>query len=511
MQEQTMTESLSPWCHYAHVSSWCLRNGYGDLFNDPNIFEILTQLLFALLVFVRILARFLILQLIKWRGHRNSPGNENAQRKIISWGISSPAVNRRVPIEFTNREKNSSKITDKHMKRSYSVVEQATKQKFYDCSKYDSICDGKKCLSFKHKRHTSFQHRHINSAPSPSYSSNSPQQYASSIRWTRSSGSTVEVEYEKLKFLRRNLSMRSSSVSSMTEISLNSGFREYLGFTNEDVKADFVPEELQEDSDSSAEQPVHFGVFCPLKKERGGILRSMSCVYRRTQEDLSKDTMPTPNIGQQGSHKISKSLLDGQISITEDVSNYNDSESLIRTLQNAYLKGQKKLSALCKELEVERISSETAAIEAMCMISRLQGEKATLYMEIVNCRRVEKERGIYLDQVIQHLKRKLFEKERENYLLKRQVMTMGGKYRRDVTESVAKKKEVDGVTFHLEGHRTLLVENRGPNQDETHRSIIDSPGRKSKRPFPWEKTPQQPSKRLKLTFDNGNSGTFTIF
>lgn len=65
-----------------------------------------------------------------------------------------------------------------------------------------------------------------------------------------------------------------------------------------------------------------------------------------------------------------------------------------------------------KELEEERNASAIAVNQAMAMITRLQEEKAALYMEALQCLRMMKEQVEYDGEALQNASDLLTEKEK---------------------------------------------------------------------------------------------------
>lgn len=189
----------------------------------------------------------------------------------------------------------------------------------------------------------------------------------------------------------------------------------------------------------------------------------------------------------------------------------HDGKGAIRGLRKALQVERKNLCALYAELEVERIASETAANEAMAMISRLQEEKAALHMEAAHYQRMAEEKAIYDEQAMQLLKDILYKKERENYLLEKEVKVIKTRFLREARKVSKRRKGFESTPSFLEGETMLLLKDveKDLNLEEWQDMTTHSQGvetetgvsvmeKSSVKPpcISWT-TEEQPSKRLK--------------
>ncbi|CAA2983252.1 Hypothetical predicted protein [Olea europaea subsp. europaea] len=90
-----------------------------------------------------------------------------------------------------------------------------------------------------------------------------------------------------------------------------------------------------------------------------------------------------------------------------------EGETVIDRLTRQVEHDKKVIGALYKELEEERNASAVAANQAMAMITRLQEEKAALYMEALQCLRMTEEQAEYEGEALQKANNLLAEKEKE--------------------------------------------------------------------------------------------------
>ncbi|XP_019181024.1 PREDICTED: myosin-binding protein 1 isoform X2 [Ipomoea nil] len=111
--------------------------------------------------------------------------------------------------------------------------------------------------------------------------------------------------------------------------------------------------------------------------------------------------------------------LNGNVQVDE-VYNANDM-SAIRFLEKALEEEKAARDALCLELEKERNAAASAADEAMAMISRLQGEKASIEMEAKQYKRIIEEKSAYEADEMEVMKEILVRRETEKHFLEREV------------------------------------------------------------------------------------------
>ncbi|GFZ01421.1 lateral signaling target-like protein [Actinidia rufa] len=90
-----------------------------------------------------------------------------------------------------------------------------------------------------------------------------------------------------------------------------------------------------------------------------------------------------------------------------------ESEGIVDRLKRQIEHDRRSMGALYKELEEERNASEIAANQAMAMITRLQGEKASLHMEALQYLRMMEEQAEYDMEALQKANDLLAGKEKE--------------------------------------------------------------------------------------------------
>ncbi|KAF2288884.1 hypothetical protein GH714_022553 [Hevea brasiliensis] len=100
-----------------------------------------------------------------------------------------------------------------------------------------------------------------------------------------------------------------------------------------------------------------------------------------------------------------------------------DENNAIRVLEQALAAEHAARAALYLELEKERSSAATAAEEAMAMILRLQEEKASIEMEARQHQRMIEAKSAYDFEEMNILKEILLRREREKYVLEKEVET----------------------------------------------------------------------------------------
>ncbi|CAA3008171.1 myosin-binding protein 1-like [Olea europaea var. sylvestris] len=122
------------------------------------------------------------------------------------------------------------------------------------------------------------------------------------------------------------------------------------------------------------------------------------------------------------SNAIGMQILQRRISLERNESNISlegstiseiEGETVIDRLRRQAEHDKKVIGALYKELEEERNASAVAANQAMAMITRLQEEKAALYMETLQCLRMTEEQAEYEGEELQKANDLLAEKEKE--------------------------------------------------------------------------------------------------
>ncbi|CAI9765101.1 unnamed protein product [Fraxinus pennsylvanica] len=122
------------------------------------------------------------------------------------------------------------------------------------------------------------------------------------------------------------------------------------------------------------------------------------------------------------SNPIGMQILQRRISLERNESNISldgttiseiEGETVIDRLTRQVEHDKKVIGALYKDLEEERNASAVAANQAMAMITRLQEEKAALYMETLQCLRMAEEQAEYEGEALQKANDLLAEKEKE--------------------------------------------------------------------------------------------------
>uniref|UniRef100_A0A2P2ILK6 GTD-binding domain-containing protein n=1 Tax=Rhizophora mucronata TaxID=61149 RepID=A0A2P2ILK6_RHIMU len=96
-------------------------------------------------------------------------------------------------------------------------------------------------------------------------------------------------------------------------------------------------------------------------------------------------------------------------------------ETNIMALKEALCAQQQLLRQLYNELDVEREASATAASEALSMILRLQGEKASLKMEASQYKRMTEEKMCHVEKALELSEDLMYQKEMEITSLEFQV------------------------------------------------------------------------------------------
>uniref|UniRef100_A0A5B7B3X3 GTD-binding domain-containing protein n=1 Tax=Davidia involucrata TaxID=16924 RepID=A0A5B7B3X3_DAVIN len=97
------------------------------------------------------------------------------------------------------------------------------------------------------------------------------------------------------------------------------------------------------------------------------------------------------------------------------------SETEISALKEALCAQQQLLQKLYNEVDVEREASSTAASEALSMILRLQGEKATVKMEASQYKRMSEEKLCHAEEALAIFEDLIYQKEMEIASLDYQV------------------------------------------------------------------------------------------
>ncbi|XP_015574119.2 uncharacterized protein LOC8280667 [Ricinus communis] len=114
---------------------------------------------------------------------------------------------------------------------------------------------------------------------------------------------------------------------------------------------------------------------------------------------------------------------DLKFNVEGELSDGNDEKHTIRVLEQALEEEQAAHSALYLELDKERSAAATAADEAMAMILRLQGEKASIEMEARQYQRMIEEKSAYDFEEMNILKEILLRREKEKHFLEKEVET----------------------------------------------------------------------------------------
>ncbi|KAH7293672.1 hypothetical protein KP509_28G036400 [Ceratopteris richardii] len=122
-------------------------------------------------------------------------------------------------------------------------------------------------------------------------------------------------------------------------------------------------------------------------------------------------------------------LYDGLIEMSAEHLKQRDRghEEVILSLLSALQVQRKNLRTLYEELDEERVAAETAAIEAMAMIHRLQEEKSALQMEAEHFQRMAEEKARHDERAIQLLEEDLCRKENERVHLEEELSDLRSK------------------------------------------------------------------------------------
>lgn len=116
------------------------------------------------------------------------------------------------------------------------------------------------------------------------------------------------------------------------------------------------------------------------------------------------------------------SSLEHHMSTAQDNSQIvGNEDSRVKMLENALDEEKAAYAALYLELEKERSAANTAADEAMAMISRLQELKASMEMEMRQYLRMVEERVAYDEEEMDILQEILIRREREIYFLEKEL------------------------------------------------------------------------------------------
>ncbi|KAI5060141.1 hypothetical protein GOP47_0024561 [Adiantum capillus-veneris] len=501
------------------------------------------QLCLTVLVLVHTVILCITCQLMRWYGWGCPSCHGGISQRGATLSYNSGVFKKPFNLDSNGSRRTPLISTEKILKRSRSDDRRAVKSRSFVCPKCYGMWNLKQGLSFRYDKGATSQ---LRETPAPSDADNSPPTLveartcsnvecgprASSIgeKLASCQNSSFECAGSILKFLNSELAGKACNGADeaghgrvhFQSASFNEDNCDTESCSNTPVHAlPRVGKDVAAESDVCREAPGE-EVASSSKQPRGHGLSNDSAVNLQSaelipsvqkeiqEEILDEGFAAVPRKegdNKEGSYEsVIKGLWGEPISAFKDVKKGYDSESVIKGLKEAVLRERKKLCTLYAELEIERISSETAANEAMSMISRLQEEKAKLRMQSAHYRRIAEERAIYDEQAMELLKDILVKKEKENFLLEEEVKAMRTRCCRNGRIHGKKRQGLD--TPECQG--TLFLKNEG-DSDGMHLPDRKSEGTAGELPSLPPRSEKQPFKRLKGNTDHGNLSSRRTF
>ncbi|MCO5577165.1 hypothetical protein L7F22_030989 [Adiantum nelumboides] len=448
---------------------------YEDPWRASAFFFAFLQLVLTVLVLVHTVIVCITFQLMRWYGWGYLSCHDGICQRDATVKFESGVSKRPLNSDRNASRRTPSISTEFFLKRSQSEDRRAVRSRSVVCPKCYGVWNLRQGVSFRYDKGATTQ---LRETPTFSDADNSPldalgsnQKFLKSELAGKLGSGAVEVRHGRLHFGGVNFHADNNDTTGDSESCSNTPVHDLPRPGKEAATESAVYKDaLREEVASSSKEPrgtlLSRVSFKSSARSEGNSQSSefLQTTQKEKQEEIMDEDFAAVPSKEDDNKKVSYESEIKGLCILKDVDKGYDSESVIKGLREAVLKEREKLCTLYVELEIERISSETATNEAMSMISRLQEEKAALRMQAAHYRRIAEERAIYDEQAMQVLRDILVKKEKENFLLEKEVqairtrccrnMRIYGKKRQGADTpgccgmlSLKNKDAVDGVCF----------------------------------------------------------------
>ncbi|KAH7444482.1 hypothetical protein KP509_02G079500 [Ceratopteris richardii] len=461
---------------------------YEDPWTSADLFHAFIQLLFTFLFLVNAIIMCIIYLLRKWYGWGHPSSYHNLHQACPSV-LQSAVSSKPFAVDPNESGVDTSMRAGKLLKRVWSQGRKVNTNTSHFCPKCDDTCTKERDLFLRHEKYYSYRCRKKHSFSCPTQS---PGVGVTSSSTCASRIPNAEVMHFNEEICQMTGRMQ-NNFNSPSTCSQMLGENETLGINSH-------PDKLQAEG-SSSKQP-RLDILPKASPRR--VCSEIGIESFLSNSSVQKEILDEIEDGDVDVFHLFRKKCGNRVASNLSVkqSDFKDCDMgwYIESLKDTILGGQKKLRALYAELEVERLSSATAANEAMSMIARLQEEKAALCMEASHYQRIAEERAIHEEQAMQLLKDILVKKESEIFLLEKEVKILRAKHCSDFGEQANLRQGVEEY-FSDKGHGLLLLEYEGDvgrvNEISTGNKV-----RKGKESTPSDLTEEQPLKRLRGIIDH---------